>query len=189
MKDSVDHIWEEYYTPLKLFIKKHINNEQDIEDLLQTIFLKIYSNINRLDDANKIGPWIYSIARNTIYDFYRAQRHDLNIDVLSEDLYIEQHEDETCNYEISKCMARMIQFLPDIYKQAIILTEYMNYTQRDLANHLGLSESGAKSRVQRARRRLKEMMLDCCSIEHDFQGNILDYKPRDKNSKYCCERT
>lgn len=79
----------------------------------------------------------------------------------------------------------MIQDLPDIYKQALILTEFDNYTQKELAMQLGLSVSGAKSRVQRARHKLKGMLLNCCSIEQDHRGNVIDYKQKDNKCNYC----
>jgi RNA polymerase sigma-70 factor (ECF subfamily) len=67
-------------------------------------------------------------------------------------------------------------------RQALILTEYHGLTQKELAERLGLSVSGAKSRVQRARERLKQQLLDCCHFELDRRGHILDYQPR----CHCC---
>jgi RNA polymerase sigma-70 factor (ECF subfamily) len=81
----------------------------------------------------------------------------------------------------------MLEYLPDIYKEAIILTEFLNYSQKELAVQLGLSVSGAKSRVQRGREKLKKLLTDCCSFETDTRGNIIDYKKRDKcDSCYKC---
>ena len=75
----------------------------------------------------------------------------------------------------------MVESLPDDYRQALLLTEYEGLTQRELAERLGLSVSGAKSRVQRAREKLKEMLLDCCHFEFDRLGRVIDYQP-----KYAC---
>ncbi len=63
-------------------------------------------------------------------------------------------------------------------RQALILTEYQGLTQRELAERLGLSFSGAKSRVQRAREKLKQQLLECCHFELDRRNHILDYQPR-----------
>jgi RNA polymerase sigma-70 factor, ECF subfamily len=71
----------------------------------------------------------------------------------------------------------MVDSLPDTYREALILTEYEGLTQRELAERLGLSLSGAKSRVQRAREKLKAMLLDCCHFEFDRLGKIIDYQP------------
>lgn len=185
MSSRFDSIWLEFNTPIKAYVKKHINHEQDTEDIVQSIFIKVHKNIDKLSDVDKISPWIYTIARNTIYDFYRAKSHDLYIENLPENIFTEQQDEHTLNKEIGNCLIHMIQDLPYIYKQAIILTEFENYTQKDLARKLGLSVSGAKSRVQRARAKLKSMVLKCCSIEQDHSGNIIDYKQKDNKCDYC----
>lgn len=185
LNTSVESIWKEFNSPMRAFIKRRISNEQDTEDILQSIFLKIHNNIDNLSDADKLSPWVYTIARNTIYDFYRTRKQDLYIENLSEDTFIKHQEEEVLNNEIGNCLMKMIQYLPDIYKQALILTEFENYTQKDLANYLGISVSGAKSRVQRARLKLKCMLFSCCSVEQDHRGNVIDYKQINKKSNYC----
>lgn len=185
MNKCFESIWDEFSIPLKAFIKKRINNDQDMEDILQIIFLKIYNNIDILIKIDKSQTWIYTIARNTIIDFYRAQKHDLYIDNLSEDTFCNQQEETSLNNEMAQCLKNMIQYLPDKYKQALILTEYENLPQKELALQLGISVSGAKSRVQRARAMLKEMIINCCIIEQDHRGNIIDYKYKKRNCDHC----
>lgn len=185
MNTCFESIWEEFSIPLKAFVKKRINNDQDAEDILQIIFLKIHDNIDNLIKVDKAHSWIYTIARNTIFDFYRAQKHDLYIENLTEDVFIDQQEEILLNYEMAQCLKNMIQYLPDKYKQAIIMTEFEHLTQKELAIHLGISESGAKSRVQRARAKLKEMILNCCYVEKDHRGNIIDYKVINNDCSHC----
>ncbi|HAH00091.1 MAG TPA: RNA polymerase subunit sigma-24, partial [Ktedonobacter sp.] len=67
--------------------------------------------------------------------------------------------------ELIPCIKTMVDSLPNDYREALYLTEYEGLTQRELADRLGLSFSGAKSRVQRAREKLKVMLLDCCHFE------------------------
>jgi RNA polymerase sigma-70 factor (ECF subfamily) len=69
---------------------------------------------------------------------------------LAEDTFCYQQEESSLNNEMAKCLKNMIQYLPYKYKQALILTEYEDLTQKELALQLGISISGAKSRVQRA---------------------------------------
>ena len=83
---------------------------------------------------------------------------------------------------MSECIVPFINKLPDIYKEALTLTELKNYSQLELADHLGISYSGAKSRVQRAKVKLKEIFEECCHISSDSYGNIIDYRSR----KECC---
>jgi len=80
--------------------------------------------------------------------------------------------------ELLPSIKAMVDSLPADYRQALILTEYEGLTQRELAERLGLSFSGAKSRVQRAREKLKIMLLDCCHFEFDRLGKVIDYQPK-----------
>ncbi len=57
------------------------------------------------------------------------------------------------------------------------MAEVEGATQQEVADRLSLSLSGAKSRIQRARRMLKEILLACCHIELDIEGNVIDYGP------------
>ncbi|OPX87330.1 MAG: ECF RNA polymerase sigma factor SigE [Pelotomaculum sp. PtaB.Bin104] len=104
---------------------------------------------------------------------------------MSEELADESEEDRSFNSEISTCLRTMIDQLPEKYKQAIIITEFQNVTQKELSQKMGISLSGAKSRVQRAKEKLKEMLLDCCYLELDWRGNVVDYKHKGKDCKYC----
>ena len=67
----------------------------------------------------------------------------------------------------------MIQRLPDGYRRAIELVELRGVTQRAAAESEGLSVSGMKTRVQRARRLLKASLLQCCQIALDARGAML----------------
>jgi RNA polymerase sigma-70 factor, ECF subfamily len=83
------------------------------------------------------------------------------------------------------CVRATVLALPEQDRQALILTEYQGLTQKELGERLGLSFSGAKSRVQRAREKLKQELLACCHFELDRRRHILDYQPRCD----CCEQS
>ena len=187
MHKYVESIWEQFSKPLFSFIKKRVNNEQDAEDILQNVFCKIHNNINSLRDSDKIHAWVYTIARNAVTDFYRTQSLEKNNSELSEDIPDESEDidEPTASEEMAQCLKAMIKYLPEKYKEAIILTEFQNLTQKELSERLGLSLPGAKSRVQRARSKLKEMLLNCCQLEFDHQGNVVDYENKNKGCKFC----
>jgi DNA-directed RNA polymerase specialized sigma subunit, sigma24 homolog len=81
----------------------------------------------------------------------------------------------------------MIDRLPEKYRKAIVLTDIERLTQKEMAEKLGLSSSGAKSRVQRSRKKLKEMLLECCHFEFDRSGNITEYQLKEQNSPCCTQ--
>jgi len=181
----IESIWEEFSTPLKSFIKRRVKNDQDADDILQNVFYKIHNSISNLRETDKIHAWVYRITRNALVDFYRIQKSEADIIELPEDIISETEDELTANYEIAQCLKAMVKHLPEKYKQAIILTEFQNLTQKELGERMGLSVSGAKSRVQRARVRLKEMLLGCCHLEFDRLGNVIDYKRKCSDCKFC----
>ncbi len=174
---TTEQVWEAFHPRLKQFILKRIPDEQQAEDVLQEVFLKIHTRIDTLRDQEKLQSWLYQIARNAISDYYRAHRETVE---LAEALLLPQEpavEDDVVKDLIPSVKA-MIESLPDEYRQALLLTEYEGLTQRELAERLGLSLSGAKSRVQRAREKLRQMLLDCCHFEFDRLGRVIDYQPK-----------
>lgn len=181
--EQKQNLWTEFSVPLKKFIRKRVPNEHDTEDVLQEVFLKLHSKIDSIKNYDRIHAWIYKVTRNVITDYYRKK--DENIELITEELTSEMEEDLSANGEIAMCLQAMVDQLPEKYKQAIILTEFQSLTQKELAEKLGLSLSGAKSRVQRGRAMLKETLLGCCHLEFDRLGNVIDYKHKSKNCKYC----
>lgn len=174
---TTEQIWEAFHPQLKYFILKRVPDEDNAEDILQDVFLKIHTHIETLHDQEKLQSWLYQIARNTITDYYRTHKATAE---LSEALLLPEEpevEDDVVK-ELIPSVKAMVESLPYEYRQALLLTEYEGLTQRELAERLGLSLSGAKSRVQRAREKLKTMLLDCCHFEFDRLGKVIDYQPR-----------
>jgi len=176
---TTEQVWKEFHPKLKQFVLKRIPDEQSSEDILQNVFLKIHTRIDTLRDEEKLQSWIYQIARNAIADYYREQRTTSSSTDLPEELVLsEEPADHNVVKELIPSIKAMVDSLPADYREALYLTEYEGLTQRELADRLGLSFSGAKSRVQRAREKLKVMLLDCCHFEFDRRGRIIDYQPK-----------
>lgn len=182
---SINQVLEEMAMPLKSFVRKHIANEQDAEEITQDVLLKIFSSVSGLKDDSRIHAWIYRITRNAIIDYYRKANKSVDFVELNDELEEKLYEDQNSNKEIAGCLKAMIENLPDKYKEAILLTELNHLTHKELGALLGISISGAKSRVQRARKMLKDMLTSCCSLEFDGMGNIIDYKHNMSKCKYC----
>lgn len=180
----INDIWTELSEPLKKYIMKRVPNATDADDILQEVFVKIHQNIGDLKDENKFQSWIYKISRHAIVDYYR-RKNRIELIELVDDFAAETEQNTSTNAEIAACLKVMIEYLPEKYKQALWLTEFENLTQKELSERMGLSLSGAKSRVQRGREKLKEMLLGCCHLEFDRMGNVIDYQHKSKECKYC----
>jgi RNA polymerase sigma-70 factor (ECF subfamily) len=180
MLTTTEQVWETFRMPLQQFIRRRVSDEVTAEDVLQDVFLKIHQNIETLRDVKKLESWIYQITRNAIIDSYRDSRLTTTLEA-EEVLDIpEELPDDDIVSDLLPCVRAMVKNLPELDRQALVLTEYQGLTQKELAERLGLSFSGAKSRVQRAREKLKQQLLDCCHFELDRRGHIIDY------TMHCC---
>lgn len=179
---TTEHIWNTFHAQLKGFILKRVPDQDEAEDILQDVFLKIHTHIHTVRDEDKLVGWMYQIARNAIYDSFREQRHGAtkgsNDYQEAEYALAEDMPEESVIAELLPCITAMVQSLPTAYQEALMLTEYEGLSQKQLSERLGISYSGAKSRVQRAREKLKAMLLDCCHFQFDRLGNVIDYQPR-----------
>ncbi|HLF28370.1 MAG TPA: RNA polymerase sigma factor SigZ [Anaerolineae bacterium] len=182
MLRTTEDIWNEFSQRLRGFIANRITDPADAEDILQDVFVKLHTRIDTLRNEDRLTPWLYQIARNTIIDFYRAQPRAVP---MPETLAIEDEPAESdAASRIASSLTSMLECLPDKYRQALVLSEFEGQTQQQVAEQLGLSLSGAKSRVQRGREMLREALLDCCHFEFDRLGHPIDYRRRPE----CCEQ-
>jgi RNA polymerase sigma-70 factor, ECF subfamily len=175
---TLEPIWEQYCCRLLRFIQARVDDETEAEDILQEVFLRVHQNLCCLPQPSRLEAWIYQITRNLIIDHYRKRKAlaELPDDLAAAPDFLE--DDPQARLALS--LQEMIEQLPAIYRQALILTEYQGMSQKELAEQLGISFSGAKSRVQRARLQLKNMFLACCHFELDRHGGIIEYQAR------CC---
>ncbi|MDH3379933.1 MAG: RNA polymerase sigma factor SigZ [Gammaproteobacteria bacterium] len=183
MTKRIEKIWLEYHAKLLGYINSRVKNEAVAEDILQDVFVRVQTRINTLKQENSLGSWLYQITRNAIIDYYRAHK---SMEELPESLAAPDAEPtEKARRDIESCLEPMIQNLPGKYRQALVLSELDDLPQKAVAESQGLSISGAKSRIQRGRALLKEMMLECCYFEYDHRGNIVDYSVKGDSCDLC----
>ena len=187
MTPDLETAWNDVASQLRSYIRSRVRDHAAAEDLLQEIFLKAHRNAAQLPSVKNLPAWFFQIARNAITDYFRAlnsQQSHAPLPELPEDFPDSLDSAESTDSPLENPEAlresfrRMIFSLPEPYRQALILTEYDGLTQKQLAERLGISISGAKSRVQRAREKLKETLLDCCALAFDRRGNIIDCTSR-----------
>jgi RNA polymerase sigma-70 factor (ECF subfamily) len=178
-RNKLIEIWQHFSGQLRRFIRSRVPDDATAEDLLQEVFLRIHGGICCLKEEDRVESWIYQITRNSIIDYYRSRR---KLEDLPEDLAVEMeiNEGEGVTAELAPYLREVVLGLPEPYREALALTVYEGLNQRELANRLGISFSGAKTRVQRARQKVQEILLSCCHLELDRCGRVIDYQER------CC---
>src|SRR2546425_3851907 len=182
MTPTVESIWENLASQLRNFIRARVRDHSAAEDILQEVFVKIHRKLPTLRAGGRDEAWVWRVTRNAITDHFRRTRP-------SKPLPAELTSDSERELELpdlTPCVRRFVGELPPTYRDALVLTEWQGLTQEQMAKQLGLSISGAKSRVQRARIQLKELLLDCCRFELDRRGNVLEMQPRQKKCKASC---
>ena len=189
MGPDTELLWYEFRDRLHAFIARRVDNPSDVDDLLQEVFLRIHQHLSTVRDTGRLAPWMFQLTRNAITDYYRAasRRHEIpeNVPLNSEletqerelDLALDSNEPSSRQDELAPCLTPLIEQLPEHYRDAVLLVELKGLPQRELSEHLAVSLSGAKSRVQRGREKLKDLLLHCCQVELDKRGNIMDYQP------------
>jgi RNA polymerase sigma-70 factor (ECF subfamily) len=176
MKHKTEEIWFLFQDRLKSFILSRINDENAAGDILQEVFIKIHSNIDSLKDESKIQSWIFQITRNAIIDYHRSRKkvEFQIIPVLEEP---DESESSELLAETLQDMIKMMDELPEKDCEALCLTELGNMSQIEYARKLGISYSGAKSRIQRAKRKLRDLLMKCCHYQFDKYGTVIDTTP------------
>ena len=182
---TTEHLWHELHDRLLRFIRGRVPDAGNAEDILQDVFLTIHARIDTLRDGDRLDSWVWRIVRNAIADHYRTRRPvtDLPEDLVAPEVAAEDDADDAAK-RLAPWVRAMIDGLPEPYREALLLTEFAGLSQQALADRVGISLSGAKSRVQRGREKLKLLLLDCCHVELDRRGGIIDYQPR----RDCCAR-
>lgn len=173
------------------FISKRVD-PQDVDDVLQNVFVRIQRGLADLREGDKLVAWGYQIARNAIVDHARrkAVRKHEALDLVRSVAAPQDAEDDSGVGELALILGHFIAMLADPYREALQLTELDGMTQAEAARRVGLSLPGMKSRVQRARSQLRELLEGCCDIELDTRGSIIDVEPSNPPADLpnCCAR-
>ncbi|HET6558784.1 MAG TPA: RNA polymerase sigma factor SigZ [Prolixibacteraceae bacterium] len=181
MTTEISTIWRDFHKELKAFIQNKTRNSADTDDILQDVFIKIIRNIDKVTQSENLRQYIYGIVRNAINDYFQNKKPILDTEVIKEEFTDE--EIHALNATVAECCIKpFINKLPPHYREALLITEFQGVSQKELTERLGISYSGAKSRVQRGKEKLKELILDCCAYESDRYGNLRD----DKENKCGC---
>lgn len=165
---------------LRNYLRRQVDDPFIAEDLVQDVFVKALAAINSNRVPSNLTGWLYTVARTTVVDYYRAKR--LDVTELDENLpVIQQANDELLNQELATCLKPLILQLPAIYRDTLLATDFDGQTMLSLAEKQGLSLSAIKSRTSRARAMLREKLLKCCHVELSG-GIVTDYRRRSSSS-------
>lgn len=171
----VTRAWRKHQAEIEGFLQHRLGDGELAADLLQTVFLKALYQGRGFCDLREPRAWLFAVARNALVDLLRA-RHPH--EPLPEDLSA-QADAQAAVDTLADCLPHALASLDADDRDVLEHCELQGMTQRDYATLRGLSLPAAKSRVQRARVRLRESMVQVCGVRFDAQtGRVCCHVPQ-----------
>lgn len=166
--------WHRHEAELHGWLQKRLGNRSDAEDMLQDLFLKAICQQDRFCEMDNARAWLFEVARNAVIDRLRLTREQVE---LPADLVTVVEEIAPVD-SLATCLPRVLSELSAEDREAIMLCDLEGMSQRAYAELKGISLPGAKSRIQRARKRMRAQLATACQVRFDAAGQVSDFVPR-----------
>ena len=166
--------WQRHEAELRGFVTRQLGDPVVAEDLLQDVFLKAIAEGAGFCRLENPRAWLFRVTRNLLVDYYRRLKQTVDLDEEPPATVAEIAAVDS----LAECLPRALRDLDEADREAIERCDLEGMKQADYARAKGISLSGAKSRVQRARQRLKQALQACCQIRYDESGAICCYIPK-----------
>jgi RNA polymerase sigma-70 factor (ECF subfamily) len=177
-------IWEEYKVSLFSFIKKRVGNHDDAKDILQDVLLKSYQYCSKGKKVIYLKAWLYKITYNTIIDYHKKAN---TIKTTTGEIAYETSNPSLIG-EASDYIKVLLQLLPQNYALPLYMSDIEGIDQKIIADKLNLTLPNTKSRIQRARVKLKERFLECCEVSFGENGEMVSFDIKPHCSELQAER-
>lgn len=189
MNVDVDEGWIQLQGQVRAMLGARLASAADAEDVAQDVLLKVLKSSASLRDEDRFGGWLATTVRNAVADHLRTkQRNPLASAVAQESLEEPREEDidETARKRVIAALRPFAERLPVTYRETIILSELDELPHAEIARRLDVSISGVKSRIQRGRALLRDMLDQCCEIATDARGGVVECVPKSPASTAGC---
>lgn len=171
----VTEAWALHESELRRFLRHRVGNNAEADDLLQEVFLRALRRTNGLCGIGNRRAWLFLVARNLLIDRLRLSKEQVP---LPDNLAAKIIEDLDPVDGLAQCLPRALSELSSADVEAISLCDIEGMSQQDFATQLNISLSAAKSRIQRARARLKTHLTEACQVRFDAAGQVCCFTPR-----------
>lgn len=140
---------------------KFMRNEHDAQDAAQDSIVKIYTNIRKFSFQSTFSTWMYRVTANTCLDALRKKKANAQIEDY-ENITVSDMgnpDADTINRELGDTIKQAIQLLPEKYIPIIVLKDIEGLKYEEIADVLQISIGTVKSRISRAREKLRDILL------------------------------
>ncbi len=125
------------------------------DDLVQETLLRSWKSMDKLNDARAAKGWLLTILRRENARRFERQR-PIECAIPTEELAADRNEYDTSTEAFT--LRRALEELPKVYREPLLMQVIYGYSQKEIANHLGISVAGAGTRLFRAREKLRSIL-------------------------------
>ena len=178
-----EQVAREFRGRLLRFIRARVESSADAEDIVQDVMLRMHRSVKTLSSGERLGAWLFQVARNAIIDHYRARGRTTEVldpmtsaESTANDV-AGKAEDDPRRFErdATRCLDAFVDRLDGRQAEALRLVDIDGLTHKAAATRLGLTVPGVKSRVQRARAHLKKTLSDCCAFDFEHADGLVAF--------------
>lgn len=173
--DCHQRAWRLHKEEVRRFLAHRCWCAAEADDLLQEVFLRVVVQGAAFCRVENSRAWLLQVARNLLIDRLRLTKAQVP---LPDDLSAEAPQEIEPVDLLSHCLPRVLSELSPEDRAAIVSCDIEGMTQKTFAERQGLSLPAAKSRVLRARSRLRAQLSEACRLEFDEQGKVCSFVPR-----------
>ena len=185
IRQQLGAAWDETFAQLRSFIAVRVGNDDIAADIAQDVLVRSIA-AGALQRVDNPAAWLYRSARNAVIDHYRTRHIHEPLDQVAAQRWPEpspvDDRPNAATRDLANCLRPLLAQLPEPYRDALDRVDLAGQSHHAAAAELNISTSGMKSRVQRARRQLKELLTNCCAVQVDRLGAVTSYHP---NSGTC----
>jgi RNA polymerase sigma-70 factor (ECF subfamily) len=176
-------IYDQHYLRVKKVIVALVRDEWIADDLTQETFARVQDRLGDLKDPAKLSSWVFRIAYNLCQDHFRAAGKTVITSEAEEEEMATAEEGSVQKafeqHQMSACVQEEIDRLPEPLRTVLLMSDGMEFSQREIAEVVGITVENVKVRLHRARKKLKELLEQKCAFETD-ERNVLVCEPKSK---------
>lgn len=177
---TTQQVWSKYADDIKRFILSKIKDDVITDDILQDTFIKVHTKLHTLKDITKLKSWIFSIARNSILDYFKASNKTFEFANFESETIAEENA-----HTEKDCLRGILKNLPKKYRDPLFLSDIKGLKQQEVATQLNQNITTTKSQIQRARKLIAKGFMDCCGYVLNEEGKLVGEIQDKDDCKVC----
>ncbi len=157
---AFSHLYDNYSKAIYTIIFKIVRHEEEAEDVLQNVFVKIWSNFSAYDsNKGRLYTWMLNVARNMAIDYTRSKqaKMDGKIQKLENSVYNSSMQHQVSYDHIG--VKEIVSGLKEEHEQLIRLAYFKGYTQEEMAEELKMPLGTVKTKIRSALMILRGLMI------------------------------